>query len=101
MLLISNYTTETTTTVTTEPSPSPEPDVADDSKYLVVPLVVIVFVIILTLLVYLMAKRRKYIILKKNILSLYEFDANEQEWESLTNSYDQYHNYTNEATSSV
>lgn len=37
--------------------------------------------------VYLMAKKRHMDTMRNNLLRLYEFDSNEQEWESL-NSYD-------------
>ncbi|XP_056648441.1 uncharacterized protein LOC130901592 [Diorhabda carinulata] len=89
-----NSTTESPSTV-----PNPD-DIPDDSKYLIVPLVVIIFVMILSLLVYFMAKRRRLDTLRKNILSMYEFDSNEQEWESLTNS-SEYPHYTNEMVTTV
>ncbi|XP_018564609.1 uncharacterized protein LOC108905982 [Anoplophora glabripennis] len=74
-----NYTTEPVST--TERSFE-----ADDSKYLIIPLVVIVLVMILSVLVYLMARRRKMNRLRNDMLKLYDFDSNEQEWECLTSS---------------
>ncbi|KAJ8916058.1 hypothetical protein NQ315_010926 [Exocentrus adspersus] len=81
-----NYTTETIST-------TEEPFEADDSKYIIIPLVVIVLVMLLSVLVYLMARRRKIDRLRRNILKLYDFDSNEQEWESLTNN--EYPSYSN------
>ncbi|KAL3272007.1 hypothetical protein HHI36_022474 [Cryptolaemus montrouzieri] len=65
----------------------------NDAKYLIAPLVVIVVVVLLSILVYFMLKMKKIQKIRLNTLSLYEFDSNEQEWESLTNSFDFYPNY--------
>ncbi|CAH1970415.1 unnamed protein product [Acanthoscelides obtectus] len=88
-MLSENYTTPTAITTTEAPY------VPDDAKYLIAPLVVMVLVMILSILVYLMARRRRMISLRRNILSLYDFDSHEQEWESLTNS-NEYPTYTND-----
>ncbi|KAJ3651175.1 hypothetical protein Zmor_017231 [Zophobas morio] len=79
-----------TTTTTTE---SPEPDQHRDYKFLIVPLVVVFVILVLSALVYLMARRKRRLdVLRHSLMVLYEFDSNEQEWESL-NSYDN-PNYT-------
>lgn len=60
--------------------------ISSDLNFLIIPLVVIVIVMILSACVYLMAKRRRMYLLQENIMSLYDFDHNE-EWDSI-DSYD-------------
>ncbi|XP_018333710.1 uncharacterized protein LOC108742868 [Agrilus planipennis] len=67
---------------TTTIPPQPEPILEEDIKFLIIPLVVIIVVIILSALVYLMVKRKQEEIIHRNIMKLYEFDSNEQEWET-------------------
>lgn len=55
--------------------------------YLIAPIVIIVVIILFSALVYLMARKRRIDKLRVNLLALYDFDSNEQEWESL-NIYD-------------
>ncbi|KAG5894179.1 hypothetical protein JTB14_037751 [Gonioctena quinquepunctata] len=88
------YFPSSTTSTSTTQKPVP-----DDSKYLIVPLVVIVLVMILSILVYFMARRRRMIKLRQNILSLYEFDSHEQEWEPLSSN--EYTYYTNDVETTL
>ncbi|KAJ8953871.1 hypothetical protein NQ314_007187 [Rhamnusium bicolor] len=80
-----NFTTEPITT-------TKEPVKTDDVKYLIIPLVVIALVMLLSVLVYLMAKRRRMNNLRNTIIRMYDFDSNEQEWESLTSNEYPYYN---------
>ncbi|GJQ76603.1 hypothetical protein Trydic_g15466 [Trypoxylus dichotomus] len=71
----------TTTEATTETNN------VDELIYLIAPIVIIVVIILLSALIYLMARKRKIDKLRINLLALYDFDSNEQEWESF-NAYD-------------
>ncbi|KAK9892521.1 hypothetical protein WA026_020506 [Henosepilachna vigintioctopunctata] len=85
-------------TITVTPNSS-VPNVShDDAKYLIAPIVVIAVVVLLSILVYFMLKMKRIQKIRLNTLNLYEFDSNEQEWESLTNSWDFYPNYYTNTT---
>ncbi|KAK9736851.1 hypothetical protein QE152_g11227 [Popillia japonica] len=56
---------------------------ANEEIYLIAPIVIIVVIVLFSALVYLMARKRKIENLRVNLLALYDFDSNEQEWESL------------------
>ncbi|KAF7283685.1 hypothetical protein GWI33_023181 [Rhynchophorus ferrugineus] len=63
------------------------PVTIDDSVYIIVPLLVIIGILVLSFLVYLMLRRRRMTRIRREIAKLYEFDSNDQEWDSL-NSYE-------------
>ncbi|XP_060534372.1 uncharacterized protein LOC132706823 [Cylas formicarius] len=71
---------------------------SDDAKYVVVPIIVIIVIMLASVLVYYLLKQRKLIKLRREIQSFYEFDSEEQEWESL-NSY-RHPNYSDDLTDS-
>ncbi|XP_031358016.1 uncharacterized protein LOC116181734 [Photinus pyralis] len=62
--------------------------VQEDSRFLIIPLVVIILIMLLSALVYLMAKKRSQDTLRENLMQLYEFDSLEREWESFHQSYE-------------
>ncbi|XP_044763565.1 uncharacterized protein LOC123320325 [Coccinella septempunctata] len=72
----------------------------NDAKYLIVPLLVIVLIVLLSILVYYLLKMRRNRKFRLNVLTLYEFDSREQEWESLSESVE-YPNYNAIASSSL
>lgn len=72
----------------------------NEAKYLIVPLFVIVLIVLLSILVYYLLKMRRNRKFKLSVMSLYEFDSREQEWENLSESCE-YPNYNAIASSTL
>ncbi|KAK5638043.1 hypothetical protein RI129_012338 [Pyrocoelia pectoralis] len=75
----------------------------EDSRFLIIPLLVIIFIMLLSALVYLMAKKKRLDSVRENLMQLYEFDSNENEWESFHQSYNEqnYGSFFNYNTTNV
>ncbi|KAF2896568.1 hypothetical protein ILUMI_09618 [Ignelater luminosus] len=81
MLTETTQSPNNVTTTTTETTPIIHPVLKNDLKFLIIPLIVMVVVMVLSALVYLMAKRRRSEFVRENLMRLYEFDSNENEWD--------------------